>query len=524
SAATGVTTGTFSIAWSGVTGATGYTVQVAESAMFDEGVATSASFEDGALPAGWATNKVTFSTAKANFSGDGKGVAVFAGSGHWLMTPKLAHPGLVGWSHAKNTGSAAGTAWSYVVECSSAADFATVVFSETVTVDDAVTTPTMEGVDLTGLQNVYVRWRDTRASGTAQRYLSEIIAWDGVTTNVSTGATSASFGGLEAGTVYYVRVRASTATGASDWSATQTVTTADPPAPPAAPVLGNAAGVTENGFTIGWNAPSGAQVFHLQVSDVATFDDEPILAGDFSGDLPVGWETTAVLTNSTTYAHDGGSAVVFKGAGKILRTPMVANPATLTWYHGTTSTNEWSYRLEASPTTDFSTPIPIQSVTVTQKLATAVKMTANLRGQKNVYLRWVDTRPSGTAQRFISGISLTGLPVLDLNGWTTTSRNVTGLSAGTAYYVRVMAWGEGGWSDWSAVKSVTTGGGAFDPATWEVGAEFENGKIKLDWAEVPGVNGYVVEFSTNLMSGVWETTNSTEGVTIELDNNCDEPI
>ena len=106
---------------------------------------------------------------------------------------------------------------------------------------------------------------------------------------------------------------------------------------------------------------------------------------------------------------------------------------------------------------------------MTQKLATAVKMTANLRNQKNVYLRWVDTRPSGPAQRFISGISLIGLPVLDLNGWTTTSRDVTGLSADTTYFVRVQAWGEGGWSDWSAVKSVRTSGGSSEPAS-----DFEN--------------------------------------------------
>ncbi|MBP5788514.1 MAG: fibronectin type III domain-containing protein, partial [Kiritimatiellae bacterium] len=308
-------------------------------------------------------------------------------------------------------------------------------------------------------------------------------------------------------------------TGDSDWSATQTVTTADPPTAPAAPMLGTATDVTASGFSIAWNAPSGAQVYHLQVSDVATFDDEPILVGDFSGDLPVGWATTAVLTNSTTYALDGGSAVVFKGVGKFLRTPMVANPATLTWYHATGSTNEWRYELQASPTTDFSTPIPIQSVTVTQKLATAVKMTANLRGQKNVYLRWVDTRPSGSAQRFISGISLTGLPVLDLNGWTTTSRDVTGLSAETTYYVRVQAWGEGGWSDWSAAKSVRTSSssGGIDPdnppynpalvrpesGTWEIHANLDGSDVALDWEAVTGAIGYNVEACTNLQEGVW---------------------
>ena len=318
------------------------------------------------------------------------------------------------------------------------------------------------------------------------------------------------------------------------------MTTADPPTAPAAPELANATSVTETGFSISWNAPTGAQVYHLQVSDVATFDDEPILTGDFSGDLPVGWETTAVLTNSTTYALDGGSAVVFKGVNKFLRTPLVANPATLTWYHATGSTNEWRYELQASPTTDFSAPIPIRSVTVTQKLASAVQMTANLRGQKNVYLRWVDTRPSGTAQRFISGISLTGLPLLDENGLSTTSQCVTGCSAGTTYYVRVKAWGEGGWSGWSLLKEVTTNdGAAFDPAHppantnlvvspgWAVGSKVQDGQVALTWPPVTGAKGYTVFFRTNMLSGDWKVqcyTNDPSAIGIDVKSENGEPV
>jgi hypothetical protein len=256
-------------------------------------------------------------------------------------------------------------------------------------------------------------------------------------------------------------------------------------------------------------------MYHVQVADSSTFDDEPILTGDFTGDLPVGWETTAVLTNGTSYALDGGGAVVFKGANKFLRTPMVANPATLTWYHATTSTNEWSYELQASPTTDFSTPIPIRSVTVTQKLATAVAMTANLRGKRNVYLRWVDTRPSGTAQRFISGISLTGTLLVNENGVFGTSKTVTGCVVGTPYYVRVRAWGQAGWSPWSAVKAVTTtggGSGEIDPDnppynpdleldTWTRGlrATVAGGSVSLDWDPATGAKGYNIESTTNLL-------------------------
>ena len=228
-AGSGITTSAFSIAWSSVSGETKYTVQVAESATFDEGIALEASFADGTMPPGWATNKVTFANNKTTFSGDGTGVAVFAGKGHWLRTPLLARPGVMGWSHAKNTGSGAGTAWSYVVECSATEDFADVTWSETVEVNDSVTVPVAEVADLTGQRNVYVRWRDTRTSGTAQRYLSEITVLDALSAETTTTGTSAAFTGLATSTVYYVRVKATTETGDSDWSTTQTVTTADPP-------------------------------------------------------------------------------------------------------------------------------------------------------------------------------------------------------------------------------------------------------------------------------------------------------
>jgi len=536
-AATGVTTGAFAIAWSAVDGATGYTVQVAESGTFDDGVALRADFADGALPEGWMAKSVTFATNKAKFSGDGTGVAVFTGSGKWLMTPRLARPGIVGWSHALNTGTTSTNPWTYVVECSAETNFEDVVWSETLTAPAGTTSPAPENVDLTGLRGVYVRWRDARASGTAQRYVSDITALDGLVAGRDTAATGASFDGLAAGTTYYVRVRATTADGTGDWSAVRTVRTADPPEPPAAPVLGEAADVSESGFSIAWGAVAGAGIYHVQVADSAAFDDEPVLACDFTGELPAGWETTGELVAETSYAAGGAGAIRFKAAGKYLRTPLVANPGTLRWHHATASSNEWSYALQASYTSDFSTPIPVQSVTVTQKLATAVEMTANLRYWKNVYMRWVDTRPSGSAQRYISGVSLTAEPVDDTTT-SGTSRSVSGLAAGTTYYVRVRAWGEGGWSGWSAAKSVTTAGGGggtpfdpFDPPAnpdlqppvggWEIGGRFrDGGKVELDWSGVTGAKGYIVFFSTNLAAGEWKAldTNAVSGGTAEPTN------
>jgi spore germination protein YaaH len=513
--ATGVTTGAFSIAWGAVAGATGYSVQVAETNTFDDGLVLQESFADGALPEGWTTNKATFATDRTRFSGDGTGVAVFKGKNHWLATANLARPGVAEWSHALYTGTTASNPWPYVVECSTDPDFAEVVWSTNITVAAYTTNPVPVRVDLTGLRDVYLRWRDAReGTSTAQRFLSAVTVRDGLVAGTDTAETSASFDGLDAGTTYFVRASATNAETASDWSLVKTVRTADPPQPPAAPVLEEATGVTGNAFTIAWYAVEGAGIYHLQVSDSAAFDGEPILSCDFTGELPSGWETTGNLLNSSTYGADGKGAIQFKAAGKYLRTPLVANPATLTWHHATTSTDEWSYRLEASPTTDFSMPMIVQTVTVTQKLATAVQMTANLRTCRNVYLRWVDTRPSGQAQRFISGVSLTGALLVDEPGLTATSRTVTSLSAGTTYYVRVKARSEGGWSGWSTVKSVTTadgGEGEWDPdnppenpyleerTDWTIEGEFRDGKLVLDWEALDGAIGYNIEATTNLL-------------------------
>ena len=510
-----ITTSAFSIAWSGVAGATKYTVQVAESATFDEGVAMEAHFADAALPAGWMTNKVTFSASKTAFSGDGTGVAIFKSNGAWLRSKRLSRPGLVAWSHATTSNT---NAWRYVMECSDAEDFTAVLQSYTVEVPGNSTSPATEGVDLTGLRNVFLRWRDARdGSGTAERYLSEITAWDGVAAEIATTTTNASFSDLEASTVYYVRVKATTATGDSDWSATQTVTTADPPAAPAAPVLGNATDVTESAFTIAWSVPDGAEMYRVEVSESATFDDEPILSYDFTGFLPAGWSATGASTNSCSLAVSNGGAWVFSSSSHYLRTSEVTNPASVTWHHATGSTNAWSYEVQACPTEDFASYMVVYSATVSEKVnPTAV--TADLRPAvrslgSRFYLRWDDTRPGGSAKRYISGISVTG--ALLVNETTVAcTRTVTGLSAERTYHVRVQAWGPGGWSDWSAVKSVTTGGGSgeIDPDnppanpdlrldTWkrDLRATVTDGTVSLDWDPATGAKGYNIESTTDLL-------------------------
>jgi len=77
---------------------------------------------------------------------------------------------------------------------------------------------------------------------------------------------SQSASGLNAGTVYYYRVRAYNTSGTSSNSATNSVTTV-----PAAPTANAATTVTSGGFTANWGSATGAMGYRLEVSTNASF-------------------------------------------------------------------------------------------------------------------------------------------------------------------------------------------------------------------------------------------------------------
>lgn len=89
----------------------------------------------------------------------------------------------------------------------------------------------------------------------------------------ATAGTSASFDGLEADTVYYVRVKASTATGESAWSEPQTVITdggIDLDNPPYNPSLQKPAGwslgatLSSTTLALDWEAVEGARGYNVE--------------------------------------------------------------------------------------------------------------------------------------------------------------------------------------------------------------------------------------------------------------------
>ena len=273
----------------------------------------------------------------------------------------------------------------------------------------------------------------------------------------------------------------------------------------------------------------------------------PILAYDFTGNLPLGWAATGAAIEGSQFAPDNGNAWVFSSSSHYLRTAMVTNPASVTWYYATGSTNAWSYEVQASPTEDFASyQVVYGSPTITAKV-NPTSVTADLRpAVRNLgsrfYLRWDDTRPSGGAKRYISGISVTGALLVNENNLLATSRTVSECAAGTTYYVRVKAWGQAGWSDWSAVKTVTTAGGGeepFDPSNpphndnlapkeeWSISASFNNNTLELGWEAVPGANGYIVEYRTNLLSGDWDVkcyTNNPTAISIDINDASSAPV
>ncbi|HVP14213.1 MAG TPA: S8 family serine peptidase, partial [Terriglobales bacterium] len=123
--------------------------------------------------------------------------------------------------------------------------------------------------------NPTVQW-NAAASATSYRlqistsssFAAPIVDRSGIT------ATSAAVTGLAAGTLYYWRVSAANAAGASPWSTAWSFTTTTPPSPPAPPVLSsprNGATSVSRSPTLQWLASTGATSYRLQVSTDPSF-------------------------------------------------------------------------------------------------------------------------------------------------------------------------------------------------------------------------------------------------------------
>ena len=112
------------------------------------------------------------------------------------------------------------------------------------------------------------------------------------------------------------------------------------------------------------------------------------------------------ITHGNNLPRTGGSSIAFNASNDAIRTPLISNPGIFSfWYVRNNNNNTHSFAIQTSPdgttwTTRGTTPQP---TTTYQQYSINI----GALGLTNVYIRILDTRPSGTNVRVVDDISWT---------------------------------------------------------------------------------------------------------------------
>jgi hypothetical protein len=282
-------------------------------------------------------------------------------------------------------------------------------------------------------------------------------------------STSQAITGLNAGTTYYVRVRAVNGTGQGGNSNPVTQRTL-----PDAPTGLSITSVTATGFTANWNAVTSAQRYRL---DVSLFSNFATRLTDYDN-LTVNGTSQPItgLTAGTTYYVQVRAENGAQGFGQ----GAYSNPVT-------------QITLPNAPT-----GLSITSVTTTG-------FTANWNAVSNATSYLIDVSAVSGFGSFIFGYQNKTVNALTLP--------ITGLAPGTTYYVRVYTVTSTGTSDPSfPVEKITITPAPNLPTLTNV----STGGFTASWNAVAGANSYTLEYSTS------ETFSSLQ--TIPFANNTGEAV
>jgi fibronectin type 3 domain-containing protein len=255
---------------------------------------------------------------------------------------------------------------------------------------------------------------------------------------------------VEAGTIYYYRLRARNASGISPYSNIVTLVsrpTANPPT-----------NSTDTQFTANWVAVSGATEYRLDVSSDINF-----------GSFLVGFQNLLVSNNLTSQLVTGlTSGVTYYYR---IRAVAGANPVT-------------------SPNSNVITVITIAPVPValpaTSNTQNSFLAKWNLVSEADIYRLDVSTAPDFSS--FVLGFN-------NRNVGSVTDFSVTGLTFGTTYYYRVRSVNEGGTSQNSNVISTQT---IPNIPVAQIASNIQATEFTANWtADLTGLDGFIIDVATD---------------------------
>lgn len=319
---------------------------------------------------------------------------------------------LAGATTANVTGLSGGTTYYYRVRAQNSGwttGYSSVINLTTIPMPPLVGSPT----SITA--NSFVANWDTSVGATSYRldistnssFSSYVSGYD----NLTVSGTSTTVSGLTANTTYYFRVRAVNGTGTSANSATGTALTA-----PVPPVAATATNVSNTSFTANWSSVPGAASYTLDVSTVSNFST---FVPGYQGDEVTGTSVDVVgLAGNTTYYYrvravnaEGTPSVSSNSVSKLtLPDAPVALAATSITSSGFTA--NWtavagisSYRLDVSTNSEFTSLVSgFDNLTVT---GTSKVVSALTDGKTYYYrVRAVNSSGSSANSNTIIGASL----------------------------------------------------------------------------------------------------------------------
>ena len=215
------------------------------------------------------------------------------------------------------------------------------------------------------------------------------------------------------------------------------------------PVATAATNIADTSFTANWNAVTDATSYELEVYSLQAGTSVTNNYG-FEGDtnFPTGWVGTGYVQNTAGTANTGTYFAGLNANTKYIRTDLITNPTSLSFsyrYSSGTANNTVKVQVssDGSNWTDYQSYVATGSGASTTYSASTI--TLNLTG--TYYIQWIMTARSGGSFYFddvsiVSGTAAVKTPVAG-SPFTiaapTTSYDVTGLDAATAYFYKVRA-------------------------------------------------------------------------------------